>query len=194
MKIKRNPRSTRGQINRKPKVNILKQKMSLAGVDFFKMIIQGNTPAKEGMYLIFYDGFIADSNVKKQAGMQITNFSKGKWGTSYTPLAYMGPLPVLSLPALQIFTPGYLINQRFYIATFEQAVQGFFDDGPHIIYIMASMRKAKAGHFIFCIDSDHTNPYPVAKALYRKKDDTWIWSDLSVDVIKKYSKMLDSLR
>jgi hypothetical protein len=175
---------------------ILDKKMSLPGQsDIFHQIIPGNTPLQDGTYLVYYeyDAPSAWSKTKQVAGVTAASFANGKWGINYKVFAYMGPLPSLSLDPLQECEPPYLINQTFYVATLEQAVNDVYDFGPFPQFMLAFLQPGKDGRFIFCKDSEERYPYPIAKWSDAKKEEG-IYVSLSKKAINKYIKRIDHKR
>lgn len=195
------PRSGRGSMNSEYFDAILN------GSDFFKEIKAGSTPIEPGVYIVFYEyhppsawsrteqmahpgtGIWDGEEWKsmKTAGMTIANYQNERWGINATVRAYMGPLPTLNLQALLEYTPGFPINQTFYISTPEKAAKGKVSSGPHAEYIHAALTAGFEGEFIFKKDSENSALIPVAG--YDHKHAAAIkWRVLSKDAAEKLSK------
>jgi len=173
---------------------ILEKKMDLPGVDLFKKISCGNTPLKDGLYVVYYNHIppAADSNLKKSSAVAIASFFDGTWGFNHKVYAYIGPIPILSLPSLLDCKPPYAVNQTFYTGTLKQAANGRYTTGPHSLSIIAVLQPQIKDHFVFCIDSENIEPYPISKVNLKSKGAVK-WKDLSEKAIKKYSKMMKTL-
>ncbi len=153
------------------------------GEKFFKEIVPGNTPINSGIYLVFYkyEPPSAWSSVEKAAGhgtglwdgdnwqglriagMTIANYQNQRWGLNATVLAYIGPLPTLSLDALLDYTPGFPINQTFYISTMKMASKGMVSSGPHAEYIHASLTGGFFGEYIFKKTNQDSHLIPISR-------------------------------
>lgn len=185
MKIRRN------KLSKKTKTKHPRNEMKLNGVDFFKDIRQGSTPLKDGMYLIYYEPRPkeADSNIHQSAGMAVTNFSNGRWGVNDIQVkAYLGPLPVLSLSYLMEFTPGFPVNQIFYISTLKKAAKNLYSSGPYHIHMLAFLSPVLKNHFIFYLNSESETPFPIAKASGNN------WKSLSKKVSTMYLKKMKGIK
>lgn len=195
--IKRNNpiQRKRGITLRQHKDTALTKKMQMPGMGIFKELIQGNTPTADGTYLVYYDFETpqAWSNTKEVAAMGVATYSEGKWGLNRKVYAYMGPLPSLSLPPLKEINPPYLTAQTFFVATLEQAAELRYKKGPFPQYMVAFLQPSIVGDFIFCLDSEHTHPYPVSKIVINS-DGHAKYKNISPKAAAKYSKMLDHLR
>lgn len=209
MKIKRNPPDNiKGIKLRKQLFD-----MRLPGQDFVDKISAGNQPASSGIYLVFYeyDPPLAHSNTKRHpgitladyktkdkswqvcrsAGGEFATYSKGAWGTSNKVLAFMGPIPVLNLEMLKKYTPGFIMNQTFYVGTLKEAANKKYSDGPFTEYFIAFLSKAEPDQFIFVYDSNDPLPTPLAK--YSEKVNT-NWKTLNEKQSKKYLKIMKDFR
>ena len=212
MIVKRNPPETRTNRGSMKKKRTLP--MMLPGKEFVSKIYGGNKPAQSGIYLAFYkyDPPLAHSNVRRHsgkvmasykatdkswhvcrsAGAQVANYSNGQWGINHKVLAFMGPLPVLNLESLEIYTPGYIKNQTFFIATLKEASNKLYTSGPLAEYLLAALKPGLKGDFIFVLDSDNPLPVPLAKWIGDDKHPNW--KSLSEKAQNKYTKMMESLR
>lgn len=193
---KRNPPPTkRGMKMRRVKASVLTKKMRIGGIDKFTEIVQGSTPLSDGIYIVYYEYNPpqAWSKTKEVAGMKIDHYSNGKWGSTGTVYAYVGPLPTLSLPPLQEISPPYLVAQSFFIGTLDQAASDRYRKGPFPQYMLAFLQKASLGEYIFCLDSEDPDPYPISKYKQRK-DKEWCFLEMGKDEVFQCGRMLARLR
>jgi len=175
----------------KKKKSILTPTMYLPGKEFLPKLVQGDTPTKDGIYMVYYEYNQAWSHTKEVAGATVAHYSKGKWGLNHRVFAYMGPIPQLAQEPLKEFKPPYILGQAFYIASLEQGAQRKYESGPHPQFIAAFLTPGRPGLFVFCLDSDNPEPYLVAK--WTEKDPP-SYKKLKPKALKKYNKMLDHLR
>ena len=190
MLIKRNPpeqKSKRGSIKMKKTFPML-----LPGKEFMDQVYGGGKPSEPGVYLVYYDSHQAHSTVVPRAGATIANWDGEKWGINYKVYAFMGPIPLMELKSLMECTPGYCINQIFYIATLKQGAHNQYSSGPHAEYLLAFLQPGETNQFIFCLNSE--NPYPLPITKFVPRYDNFGWKSLSTKAQKKYSKMMESLR
>ncbi len=187
--------------------------MNLPGNDYLQHIIPGNRPLFPGIYLVFYqyDPPLAFSNVAPSAGkgighfsgeewdtirtasMTVANYHKDAWSIGASVLAYMGPLPMLNLELLKKISPGYPMNQTFYIATMKQASMEKYESGPHAEYILAFLQPGYPDEFIFMKESENEELEPISKHDANSKAPVQ-WQKLTKEQKKKYSKYLESLK
>ena len=163
-------------------------KIRLPGEDLLKKI-QFGTPPEKGIYLCFYKPNYENgwSQVMPMAGMTVAHFSEGSWGYNAQILAWIGPLPTLSLDELAANEE--CLARVFYIGTLEQAANFTYKSGPHPMYMSAFLQPGKPGEFIFEVNSHKTQPNPVSKFSTKKNN---IWQKLKEP--KKYIKMIKVLK
>ena len=153
MKIKSKRISSKGQ----------GYQLSLPGGIFTKHI-QFGTPVLDGIYVVFFKHYppLAHDNFPP-AGMKICHYSIGAWACSEMVLAFLGPLPILSLDELAVEQE--CVNRQFIIGTLKGAAKNKFLSVYHPQYIIATLDVPlqRKGHFIFEMNSHKSMPTPVAK-------------------------------
>ena len=216
MKIKRNPpedmKPKRGGILRKKIYD-----MVLPGQDLTGRVFGTNQPSQSGLYLVWYkyNPPLAHSEKERHAGREVIEYSverkawsvcrtaavtcaiwtaeQKKWGFNKKILAWMGPLPVLNLEALETYTPGYVLNQTFYVATLKNAANLKYQSGPHAEFLLAFFQPAAKDLFIFVYNSNIFNGLPVPLAI-GGADNPSGWRDLTKKEQKKYTKQMKELQ
>lgn len=158
-------------------------KPSLSGEYFFESIKAGDTPIHPGVYLVFYkydppSGWCNVDQIAQQgtgvwdggmwqglkiSGMTIANYQNQRWGLNAKVLAYLGPLPTLALNPLLDCTPGFPVNQTFFISTVKMVAKGLVSSGPLTEYIHASLTTGFFGEYIFKMTNQDTYLTPIAK-------------------------------
>ena len=147
-------------------------KMKIPG-EIFTKHIQFGTPDINGVYAIFYkpNPPLAHDNFP-MSGLKIANYSKGSWGCSEQVLAFIGPLPVLSLDELEINKE--CVSKCFAVGSLKDAASGKFKSSNHPQYILAALQGSlmKKGNFIFELNSHKNMPIPLSK--FDEKRNNWV--------------------
>ena len=155
----------------------------LPGIDLFPEIMAGDTPIAAGVYLVYYQYIppLAISSIEKSAppgtglwdgkewqglriaGMTIANYQNQRWGLNAKVLAYIGPIPTLSLDMLLDYKPPFPLHQTFFISTIKQAAKGQASSGPHAEYIHAALTPGFLGEYIFKKTNQDSKLIPIAR-------------------------------
>jgi len=159
--------------------------------EIFLKHIQFGKPSYAGVYLCFYkpSGRPAHDNFPI-AGMTVANYSDGAWGSRENILAFIGPLPVLSLDELAVNNKCEI--RSFCIGTLKQAASNKWASFNHPQYILAYLKQEhrKKGNFIFELNSHKSMPIPLSR--YNPETDKW--DILSEDQQAQYIKTLKLLQ
>ena len=163
--------------------------MQVPGQILMKHIKFGE-PEIDGMYMCYYKPFppLAHDNFP-MAGMIVVNYFKGKWSTGKNIIAFIGPLPVLSLDELVNNNECQGVN--FYTGTLKDAAKGNFNTGPHTQLILANLNGLKKGEFVFDVNTHKSIPVPLVK--YSTKRENTVTLDEKnkkkyIKILKKYIK------
>lgn len=150
-----------------------------------KKRLEFGKPILDGLYLIYCHYTLPSSKeIFPTAGMFIATFSKGKWTGSTNVLAWIGPLPVLSLDELT--DNKECVATCFYTGTLKGMAKHNPSTGPHFQYRIADLTKGQKGEFIFECNTHKTIPNPLAK--YSTKKSKFI--ELKKKQKAKYIKIL----
>lgn len=157
--------------------------------DLFIKRIQFGVPDLDGIYVCFYKPYplLAHDNFP-MAGIKIAHYSKGKWGCGEMVLAFLGPLPILSLDELA--NDQECVAKQFAIGTLKEAAKNEFQSNNHPQYIFAVLAHEymKKGNFIFEVNSHKSMPVPLAK--YNETTNTWE----KIKETKQYLKTIQLLQ
>ncbi len=162
-----------------------KKAFKLPGEIFMKHV-QFGLPKIEGMYACYYKYTSPESisSAFPVAGMTLLNFNKGKFFGNRSVLAWIGPLPTLSLDELQ---DNKECNSRiFYISNLKTASKYKFESGPYLQHAVTSLQPGKKGYFIFEVNTHKSIPNPISR--YNVKEGKW--KNLEKKDIKKYIKIM----
>lgn len=162
-----------------------KKKLKVPGEILLKHL-QYDTPEVPGLYACYYKPFppSALSNSFPTAGMKIITFNNGKFFGGEHILAWIGPLPVLSLDELD--SNQECLSRVFYTGNLKEAAKNKFRTGPHSQYLFAKLGTGKKNEFIFEVNTHKSIANPVAR--YNLKSEKW--KDLKEKDIKKYIKIM----
>ncbi len=166
-----------------------KKSFKLPG-DFLIKHIEYGTPIIDGVYACYFkpEKQSAWSSTFPCADMKMISFSKGKFFGNVHVLAWVGPLPVLSLDELH--TNKECVNRVFYTGTLNQAAKDEYKTGPHSQYMLAFLSVGRKHEFIFEINTHKTTPNPIAKYSTIKEQ----WKKINKKNGKKYIKGIEKLR
>ncbi len=106
------------------------------------------------------------------------------WGSGLTVLAWIGPIPILSIDELS--SDKEAISRVFCIGTLKGASKYQWTRGSFPEQVFALLKSGKEGEFIFQINTRATLPIPICKYNTR----LGIWRDLNEKAKKKYTIIL----
>lgn len=144
---------------------IKKTKFKIPGRMLLKHVEYGY-PKWNGLYLIYYKpkDTRAMGNTFPIASYTLINIDKGRNARKLNILAYIGPLPVLTLDELE---NGYKYNDLslhvYCIGTLKGAAKGSWKEGPYGEDILATLQGGEKGDYIFEINQRTTLPKPISK-------------------------------
>lgn len=153
----------------------------------FEKHVQYGIPEVEGVYLCYYKPSGIPEAVYPVAGLEVSNWYNGKWGTKKQIVAFIGPLPVPLLD--ELYENKECISTVFYIGTLKGSSQFKFISGPHFQYRIAELQRGKKGRFIFEVDARKTLPLAVSR--YDTPTKKWVPIENERKyqlIIRKYQK------
>jgi len=166
-----------------------KKSFTLPGDGLLKQI-KYELPVVDGVYACYFkpDNPSAWSNTFPCADMKMISFSNGKFFGNVHVLAYIGPLPVLSLDELH--DNEECINRVFCIGTLKGFAKYSFTHGPFSQYMLAYLEEGKKGEFICEMNTHKSEPNPISK--YNTDKEKWV--KIKKENISKYIKAIQRFK
>lgn len=158
------------------------KKIKIPGKIFMKHL-QFGLPQISGIYACYYKHNNSNEAIPP-AGIKILHFNKDKFFGKDQVLAWIGPLPILSLDELQ--DNKECVSVVYYTGTLKQVINNKFKTGPHPQYINAVLQNNRKGDFIFEVNTHKSIPNPIAKFNIKINQ----FKKLKEKGIKKYIKIM----
>lgn len=169
---------------------IKKTKTRIPGKMLLKHIQYGH-PKFNGIYFVYYKpkDTRAMSSTFPIANYEIVNINKGKNIKNLNILAYIGPLPILTLDELENgFKDEELSLHVYCIGTLKGASKSNWKEGPFHEDILAILQSGEKGDYVFEINQRTTLPKPISK--FSTKYDKFINIKKPNITIKKLKKLM----
>lgn len=176
---------------RKSRKSMQKPSINIPGKALLKYVKYG-LPKISGVYFVYY-------KTKDPGAMSSTFpaalttkcvFNKGKWISNKQILAFIGPLPVLTLDEIE---EGYkkedLSLHVYCTGTLKNAMQGKWKEGPFQDDISPLCSKGEKGDYVFEVNQRTTIPVPIN--FYSEKAGKWLKvknTNLTIQKMKKLNK------
>ena len=176
-------------MNSMKKSMIQKPKINIPGKALLKYVEHG-LPKINGVYFAYYKPIRerAMSNTFPIASYCTVVFDDGKWVSNKNILAFLGPLPVLTLDEIDSQYKKQELSLHVYcIGTLQGAVNGTWLQGPFNQSLFLSLIGGEKGEYGFEINQRTTLPNPITR--YSEKHDKWIKIQNPKVVIAKMKKL-----
>jgi len=168
---------------------IKKTSMIIPGKALLKHIEYGH-PKNNGVYFVYYKpkDTRAMGSTFPIANYEIININKGKNVKKMNILAYIGPLPILTLDELENDYKDEELSLHVYcIGTLKGALKSNWKEGPFHEDILATLQFGEKGDYIFEVNQRTTLPKPLSR--YSEKHSKFINIKNPTKTLKKLKKL-----
>lgn len=173
---------------------IKKKKYKPTGKRFLKHVQYG-FPKLNGVYFVYHkpNRPSAMGSAFPTASYDIDIISEGKSGKRLNILAYIGPLPILTLDEIATEYEDQEINLHvYYVGTLKGALLNKWIHGPFHESIFAQCKDGKPGDYIFEVNQRTTFPKPIMR--YSEKHQKFRFVKNESKVIAKMKKLKKQLK